>query len=73
MHKVIQFNYTTYDMRQDQDILNPGTLHCNVMVLAPSEAMDPSSDVHPFLYARILAIFHVNVVYSGPGRTDYLP
>ena len=69
-HKIIRFNYTTYDMRRDQDIVNPKTCHSNVMTLA-SEEME--SEEHPFLYCHVLGIFHVNVVYNGPGRTDYTP
>jgi hypothetical protein len=26
---------------------------------------------HPFLYARVLGIHHVNVVYVGPGMLDF--
>ena len=37
------------------------------MLLASSES------VHPFLYACILGIFHVNVIYTGQGAKDYLP
>ena len=71
-HKIIKFNYTTYDMRRDQDVLNPGTSHCNFMTLAQPDPSDPS-DVHPFLYGRILGVFHVNVIYNGPGMINYNP
>ena len=72
MHKIIKFNFTTYDMRRDQDVVNPRTSHCNVMVLAQP---DPHrlSDEHPFLYGRVLGVFHVNVIYSGPGAVDHEP
>lgn len=33
----------------------------------------PTSTAHPFCYARVLGIFHANVVYNGPGLTDYQP
>ena len=26
---------------------------------------------HPFLYARVLGIYHVNVVYTGEGMVNY--
>ena len=69
-HKIIKFNFTTYDMRRDQDVVNPGTLHCNVMVLAqPNSHQLP--DEPPFLYGHILGVFHVNVIYNGPGAVDY--
>ena len=41
-HKVMRINYTTYDMRQEQDSLNPQT-HANIMVL--SQEMEPNA--HP--------------------------
>ena len=67
-------NYTTYDMRWDQDIINPRTSHCNIMLLALSEdETQPLADVHLFLYGCILKIFHANVVYKGPGMCDYTP
>ena len=28
---------------------------------------------HPFKYARVLGVYHVNAVYIGPGSTDYQP
>ncbi|KIM50228.1 hypothetical protein SCLCIDRAFT_1183436, partial [Scleroderma citrinum Foug A] len=28
---------------------------------------------HPYCYARVLWIFHANVIYTGPGSMDYLP
>jgi len=72
MHKIIMFNYMTYDMRWDQDVLNPGTSYCNFMALAQPDSTEPS-DEHPFLYSQILGVFHVNVIYNGPGMTDYNP
>jgi hypothetical protein len=71
-HKIIKFNYTTYDMRRDQDVLNPGTSHCNFITLAQPDSSDPS-DEHPFLYGRILGVFHANVIYNGPGMINYNP
>ncbi|OBZ73804.1 hypothetical protein A0H81_05897 [Grifola frondosa] len=59
IHKVLRVNYTTYDMRRAQDSINPSS-HPDVMMLAPS------GDPHPFMYTRILTIFHVNVYRSGP-------
>ena len=70
MHKIIKFNFTTYDMRRDQDVVNSGSSHCNIMVLAqPDPRQLP--DEHPFLYGRVLGVFHVNVIYSGPGAVDH--
>jgi hypothetical protein len=57
----MRVNYTTYDMRRDQDIINPRT-HADVMVMSA----ETGRDAHPFWYARVLSIFHVNVVHKGP-------
>ena len=49
----MRVNYTTYDMRREQDSLNPRT-HANIMVL--SQEREP--DAHPYWYARIIGIYH---------------
>jgi hypothetical protein len=67
-HRLFRINYTTYDIRREQDVVNPGTSHCNIMLLA-----EQASGVHPFLYARVLGIYHANVIYVGPGMVDYNP
>lgn len=56
----MRVNFTTYDMRRDQDIINPRT-HPNVMVLSPETAVSS----HPFWYARVLGIFHLDVIHTG--------
>ncbi|KAF9466647.1 hypothetical protein BDZ94DRAFT_1157658, partial [Collybia nuda] len=55
-------NYTTYDIRRDQDSMNPRT-HCDVMLYSPET--DPTS--HPFWYARVLGVFHANILHTGPN------
>jgi hypothetical protein len=55
-HSVLRINYTTYDLWQEQDSLNPCT-HANIMVL--SRETDDAQ--HPYWYARIIQIFHVDV------------
>lgn len=80
-HKIIRFNYTTYDVRRSQDVVNPGTSHCNVMLLSgttgapfPEESPNTVSALrHPYIYAKVLGIFHANVIYTGPGMVDYSP
>lgn len=76
-HKLARFYYTTYDVRRSEDVINPRTSHCDIMLLAEvnSEQVDSSESAtdHPFLYARVIAIYHVNVVYVGPGMTGYEP
>ena len=59
-HKVLQINYTTYDMRCCQDSLNPRT-HSDIMVHAPES--EPNG--HPYWYTRILGIYHAWVSRSS--------
>ncbi|RDB15375.1 hypothetical protein Hypma_004647 [Hypsizygus marmoreus] len=60
MHKVLCINFTTYDVRRGQDSMNPRN-HADVMILARDE--DSS---HPFDYARIVGVFHADIVLAGP-------
>jgi hypothetical protein len=69
LHNVLRINYTTYDVRRKQDTINPNTCHRDIMVLADT---NDESD-HPFLYARVVGIFHVNAVYTGGPIADYRP
>ena len=70
-HKLMRFHYSTYDVRRATDIVNPGTCRCNVMLLADNGDAADDSDVHHFLYARVLGAYHANVIYTGPGMHDY--
>jgi hypothetical protein len=68
-HKIMRLNYTTYDVRRDEDIIHLGNSRCDVMVLNSETA----TGAHPFCYARILGIFHANIVYIGEGIRDFCP
>jgi len=37
------------------------------MLLSNSDGKD-----HPFSYARVLGIFHANIIYTGPRSKDFL-
>jgi len=67
-HKTASFNYTTYDLRRDQDTLNPtgAALRRYVMIPSYEDATDNGS--HPFWYARALGVFHVNIYYKGSNK-----
>ena len=52
IHKVMRVNYDTYDMRREQDTINPDS-HADVMMLASDDSE------HPFLYARVIGIYHL--------------
>jgi hypothetical protein len=60
-HKVLRVNYTTYNVRRDQDSLNPRT-HCDIMVLS-------GDDMQPYWYARIIGIFHTMVLQTGQSKS----
>lgn len=70
-HLIFKVNYTTYDVRRAQDISNPTTSHRDIMGIS-HEGTDMPTE-HPFWYARILGIFHVNIIYTGPQMVDYRP
>jgi hypothetical protein len=61
-HNVLTINYTTYDVRRAQDTVNPRTEHCNIMLLQVADGAR-----HQYRYARVLGIYHANVIYSGRG------
>ncbi|EMD39369.1 hypothetical protein CERSUDRAFT_134414, partial [Gelatoporia subvermispora B] len=61
LHKKLQINYTTYDMRRGQDSINPRT-RSDIMLLAHED--DEAADDYPFWYARVVGVFHVNVVHE---------
>ncbi|CDO74660.1 hypothetical protein BN946_scf184832.g4 [Trametes cinnabarina] len=62
-HKVLRVNYTTYDMRREQDVINPRT-HPNLMVHAQEDRSTP------YWYGQLIDIFHAYVRYDGPGATE---
>lgn len=69
-HNIMRINYTTYDVRRKQDDINPRTSHRDIMVLANG---DDEAD-HPYLYARVIGIFHANIVYTARSpKVDYRP
>ena len=61
LHKLVRFQYTTYDVQRDQDIINPSTPHQDIMLLATTN----DDHDHPFLYGRALGIYHANVIFTG--------
>lgn len=65
-HRLLRINYTTYDLQCDYDSINPRADKRDIMLLSNSD-----DDDHPFCYARVLGIFHTNVIYTGPGSKDY--
>ena len=69
-HKIMCINYTSYDIRQDDDVIYTGTRgQCNnVMVLALAHIRLYG---HPFWYARVLGIYHISVIYTSEGNANF--
>jgi hypothetical protein len=65
-HSILHINYTTYDMRRSQDIFNPKTDHCDILLLSS----EPEA-AHQYYYARIIGIYHVNLIYKDPATHQY--
>ncbi|KAI0065195.1 hypothetical protein BV25DRAFT_1913814 [Artomyces pyxidatus] len=75
-HATVRINYTTYDLRRAQDTINPRT-HPDIILLSPQSLSDPS--FHPFLYARVIGVYHAMVRDVGsqslsaePQRIDFV-
>ena len=68
-HATVHLNYTTYDIRCEQDTVNVSNEHCNIMMYSRGNNM------HPYLYARVIGVFHAKVYYPGTiqgDRMDFL-
>jgi len=66
--KRLQINYTTYDVRRDQDTLKPG--HGGFIMTLSREH---GSDAHPFWYAQVLGAFCIQVLHVGPDVRNRSP
>ncbi|KAF5347094.1 hypothetical protein D9758_011661 [Tetrapyrgos nigripes] len=63
-HQTARFNYTSYDVRQCSDTVNPRT-HPHVLALSGEGG-------HPYCYARVIHIFHIYARHRGPKSSDSL-
>lgn len=72
-HQTLSINYTTYDVRRSWDCINPSTPHRDIMLIKGVDDLDESEvkEGKAFNYARVLGIFHANIVYMGPGMLNY--
>jgi hypothetical protein len=67
-HEAIHINFTTYDMCCKQDSINIHS-HPYVMTLAHENEED-KNNWHPYWYAKVLRIFHVNIRLSDSSETE---
>nr|GAT47145.1 predicted protein [Mycena chlorophos] len=65
-HATMQVNYTTYDVRRAQDVLNPRTRRFFIV-----HAQDPI-DSHKFWYGEIIGIFHCYVLLADYAEDNDL-
>lgn len=61
-HARLTLRYTTYNIRRGQDAINFKSPKCDVMVHSRG---DNSNSKHSFWYARVVGVFHVNVIWNG--------
>jgi hypothetical protein len=58
-HKTLELTYTTYDMQEDKDKVYQRRFP-DIMALSDDKE-------HPYLYGRVLDLFHVNAINDGPN------
>ncbi|KAF5393789.1 hypothetical protein D9757_000388 [Collybiopsis confluens] len=58
--KTVRVNYTTYDVRRDQDNININN-HADIMVLSADTEYS-----HPYWYAQVLGIFRATISSTHP-------
>lgn len=70
-HHTLRINYTSYDILRQQDVINPSTSRCFVLLSADTEQQEST---HPFLYAKVLGVYHANVAHQGrlPQRMNFV-
>lgn len=69
-HATASFNYTSYDVRREQDTININTHRRDVLLRSYDD-----DEVHPYWYARVLGIYHARVYLDqavAPVRMDFL-
>ena len=75
-HAIMRINYTTYDVRREQDTISP-TSRPDIMIFEKDEA----TISRPYDYARVIGIFHVEASYKDtsscstgeePKRIEFL-
>ncbi|GAB1527596.1 hypothetical protein RhiTH_010772 [Rhizoctonia solani] len=71
-HKTLRVNYTSYDVLHHQDLVNPST--SNRFIMLPALSEDGTNPPHPFIYAKVLGIYHAQVSYGRtvPRREDFV-
>jgi len=66
--QTLRVNYTTYDLRREQDTINPRT-HPFIVV----KSTETGENTHPYWYAQVLGIFHASVFDTNADSTARSP
>ncbi|KAI0719739.1 hypothetical protein C8T65DRAFT_736307 [Cerioporus squamosus] len=69
-HATASFNYTTYDVRRDQDILHPSAGKADILVHTPVDPWEDPESMYPWQYARVLGVYHANVILPGTATSE---
>ncbi|KAF9491917.1 hypothetical protein BDN71DRAFT_1273770 [Pleurotus eryngii] len=74
-HQTFHINYTTYDVRREQDLVKSAGPRQDIMLL--TQTPTPHDIFHSYWFARVIGIYHVNVVdlgssFSVPQRMEFL-
>jgi hypothetical protein len=69
-HATAAINFTTYDVRRDQDSMNINSGRSNVIVPAFESSSETDQATHPYWYAHILKIHHVQVFFGVNSRVS---
>lgn len=67
---MLRVNYTTYDKRRHQDVVKP-IKSPDIMFLSSDDPDTFGGGGYPYLYAKVLSIFSVDVRYTGPELADH--
>ncbi|KAJ1309331.1 hypothetical protein OPQ81_004992 [Rhizoctonia solani] len=72
-HKTLRINYTSYDVQRQQDLLNPNTPSRFILLPSNDDSYEGAAR-HPFLYAKVLGVYHAEVSYRqhAPRRMDFV-
>ena len=69
-HPLLSVDYTTYDLKREKDSIHLNFENQAVMVYSPT-----SQDAEPWLYAHIVAVYHLlvcTVTDREPKRLEFL-
>ena len=64
-HAKLNIKYTAYDMQEEEDIIYPKN-HSGIMALSSD-----NDNPHPYIYARVLDLFHVEVTNNASNAIRY--